>query len=103
MTIELMSLITILSVAFAIFSGVVNLKRNAKTDTEKDASEMTTVLVKLENIQNNLAEIKAEFRNEVKQIKSDVTQNHDDLIRIDESLKSAWKQINEIKQNEKKA
>lgn len=99
MTIELMSLVTILSVGFAIFSGIVNLRRNNKSDVQKDTSEMTTVLVKLENIQTNLTEIKNEFRRDIDRIKADTMDNHDDIIRIDTSLKSAWNAINEIKGN----
>lgn len=57
---------------------------------------MTTVLVKLESIQSQLSEIKAEFRNEINNIKSNTQKNSGDIIRIDESLKSAWNAINKM-------
>ena len=53
---------------------------------------MTTVIVKLENIQAATTEIK----NDIKSLKSDVRANSEDIVRMDESLKSAWKRINEL-------
>ena len=50
MTIEVALLISGVSVAFGIFAGISNLRRNQKLDDKRDATEMTTVIVKLENI-----------------------------------------------------
>ena len=50
MTIEVALLISGISVAFGIFAGISNIRRNQKIDDKKDATEMTTVIVKLENI-----------------------------------------------------
>lgn len=62
MTIEVSLLISVLSVGFAIYMGVSNMKRNKTTDDRKEATEMTTVIVKLENIGNDTKEIKNELR-----------------------------------------
>lgn len=96
MTIEVMTAISIVSVAIGIYGSIVGLRRNKSQDDKADASQITTVIVKLENIASELLEIKQEFRTEIKNIKNDGLKNHDDIIRIDESLKSAWKQINSI-------
>lgn len=94
MTIEIALLISIVSVAFALYSGISNLKRNKASDDKKEASEMTTVIVKLENISKDTGEIK----NDMKSVKDDVKHNTEHIIRLDESLKSAWKAINRLQE-----
>lgn len=92
MTVELAILISAVSLGFAIYSGVANLKRNKTTDDKKEATEMTTVIVKLEGISRDTSEIK----NDLKSVKEDVKHNSEQIIRMDESLKSAWKAINKL-------
>lgn len=92
MTIEVALLISGVSMAFAIFQGITNLKRNKAVDDKKEASEMTTVIVKLENIGKDTSEIKNDLRN----IRNDVKNNSENIVRLDESLKSAWKIINHL-------
>lgn len=94
MTVELATLISIVSVGFAILSGVFNMKRNKTTDDKKEATEMTTVIVKLENISKDTGEIK----NDIKSVKDEVKHNSESIIRLDESLKSAWKAINRLQE-----
>lgn len=92
MTIEVALIISAVSLAFGIYSGISTMKRNHRSDSQKDASEMTTVIVKLENISNGIAEIKADFSN----IKTEVKDLRDRLIVSEQSLKSAWKRIDVI-------
>ena len=92
MSVEVALIISILSVFFAIFFGALNMRRNQKADDRREQSDMTTVIVKLENISADTGEIK----NDIKSFKEDVRNKRDNIIRIDEYLKSAWKQINEL-------
>lgn len=92
MTVEVAILISVVSLGFAIYSGVTNMKRNKTTDDKKEATEMTTVIVKLEGISRDTSEIK----NDLKSVKEDVKHNSEQIIRMDESLKSAWKTINKL-------
>ena len=85
MTVEVAILVSAVSLGFAIYSGVTNMKRNKATDDKKEATEMTTVIVKLEGISRDTSEIK----NDLKDVKSDVKKH-------DEPLKSAWKAINKL-------
>lgn len=62
MTPEISAIITVISVAFAIFSGVMAIRRNNRTDDRASASEITTVIVKLENIADDVKEIKENIR-----------------------------------------
>ena len=92
MTIEAALVISGVSLAFGIYQGVSNLKRNKESDDRKEASEMTTVIIELKNISKDTTEIK----NDVKDLKRDVKENTEQIIRLDESLKSAWKRINAL-------
>lgn len=97
MTIEVSLLISGLSVAFAIYMGITNAKRNQKADVKKDASEMTTVIVGLESIKDLIKEIKLDMSN----VKEEVRDQRDNQIRIEESLKGAWKRIEILEQSKK--
>jgi len=92
LTIEIALLISGVSVAFGIFAGISNLRRNQKLDDKKDATEMTTVIVKLENISNGITEIKSEINN----VKNDIKEDRERIIRVEESAKQAHKRIDEI-------
>jgi len=89
MTIEVALLISGVSLAFAIYQGIVNLKRNSDLDVKRDVSEMTTVIVKLENIGNGITEIKSELGN----VKQDMKDASERLVKVEESSKSAHKRI----------
>lgn len=93
MTIELSIIISCLSVAFAIFFGLSNARRNARRDTQEDTTQLTTVIIKLESITNICTEIKSDLSN----VKADVKDITERLVVVEQSLKSAWKQIDEIK------
>lgn len=89
MTIEVALVISVLSVGFGIYQGILNIKRNEKNDTKTDASQLTTVIVKLENIGNGITEIKSEMTN----VKNDIKEDRERLIRVEESAKQAHKRL----------
>lgn len=92
MTIEVALLISGVSLAFGIYAGIANLKRNAKQDIKADASELTTVIVKLENIGAGITEIKNEMTN----VKNDIRESRERIIKVEESVKQAHKRLDEI-------
>lgn len=92
MSVELSILIPIVSVVFAIYAGVSNLKRNQSQDDKNTASQMTTVIVKLENIGNGIAEIKSEISN----AKEDIKENRERIVKVEESAKQAHKRLDMI-------
>jgi len=83
LTIEVALLISVISVAFGIWSGVTNIKRNEKNDTKADATELTTVIVKLENIGNDISEIK----NDMKNVKDDMKDINIRLVKMEQQVK----------------
>ena len=99
MTIELAVLLSIVSVAFAIYQGVTNLKRNNQIDTRNDVTQLTTVIVKLENISSGVTDIK----NEISSIKTDLRETRERLVQLDQSVKIAHKRIDELAKIDRKA
>lgn len=89
MTIELALLISGVSVSFAIYQGITNMKRNQKADDKSEATQLTTVIVKLENIGTGITEIKSEVSN----LKNDIKEDHDRIIKTEESVKSFHKRL----------
>ena len=92
MTIEVALVISALSLAFGIYQGVSNLKRNQKADNVREATQMTTVIVKLENIGSGISDIKSDMRN----VKDEVRELRDRIIKVEDSAKSAHRRIEEL-------
>lgn len=78
--------ISLASLLFAVYSL---LSKNNKENT----SELTTVIVKLENISSGISDIKSEINS----MKVDQKEDHDRLIKVESSVSSLWKQFNEFK------
>lgn len=95
MTIEVALVISALSLAFGIYQGVTNMKRNRTADDKNDATQLTTVIVKLENISAGISDIKSDMRN----VKDEVKDMRDRLIKVEESTKSAHYRIDELLKN----
>lgn len=89
MSIELTIILSVISVSCAVFFGIKGQKRSEKAETRKEAVDMTTVIVKLENIGAGITEIKSELRN----VKDDVKENRERLIKVEASAAQAHKRI----------
>ena len=89
MTIETALIISGVSVAFAVYQGVANMRRNNKTDDRNDATQLTTVIVKLENIGNGILDIKRELL----MVKDDIKSDHERIIKVEESVKASHKRM----------
>ena len=73
--------ISLVSLLLAIYSFV---SKNSKENT----TELTTVIVKLENIGNGIMDIKTEIAN----MKNDQKEDHDRLIRLESIVHQLQKQ-----------
>lgn len=85
MQVEIPTLISLLSLVVAIVVAIVSIRRDNATDDKKKASEMTTLIVKLENINNGVNEIKSDMHN----MRNDIQDLRDRLIIVEQSTKSA--------------
>lgn len=86
--------ISILSLIVASIVAFTNLRRNNSADDKKQSAEMTTVIVKLDNINTGINEIKADVRN----VKSEVQELRERIVVVEQSTKSLHKRVDEIKE-----
>ena len=91
MTIEIAIVLSVASFVITLIKATSDIKRGNKQDTKEETSQIATVLAKLENISDGVADIKKEINT----IKNDVREDHDRIIRVEESAKQAHKRIDE--------
>ena len=89
MTIEVTILLSVVSLSVAAIFGFATWKRNTKTDTVHDAGQQATIITKLDGIEKGVEDIKEEL----KSVKVEVREDHDRIIRLEESAKQAHKRI----------
>lgn len=91
---EITILISALSLSFAVYSGLKNMRRADKKEVQSEAARDSAIMTKLENMQSMIVEMKAEMR----QDRQDVKEMTEKFIRNEESLKSLHKRVNRIEQ-----
>ncbi|MDF2586629.1 MAG: hypothetical protein K0S41_470 [Anaerocolumna sp.] len=92
MTIEVAMLISSISVAFGVYQGIINIKRNKKNDDQQEASQSAMMMTKLDNIDKGVDDIKKEIAG----VKADIKEDRERIIRLEESLKQAHKRIDSL-------
>lgn len=80
---SIISFLSLLLAGYIFFRG----------NTKENATELTTVIVKLETIGSGISDIKSELAH----LKDDQKEDHDKLIKMESSLATAWKRIDEMK------
>lgn len=63
-----------------------------KSNIRQDTTALTTVIIKLENINENITSIKSDLSI----LRQDQKEDHDKLIKIEQSVNAAWKKIDKI-------
>mgnify|MGYP003303729121 CR=1 FL=1 len=79
--------ISLISLIFGIYSSVSANKRSARAEHKRDASELTMVIVKLEDISAGISEIKGDIK--------DLTER---LIVAEQQIKGAKNRLDQIQQ-----
>lgn len=92
MNVEIAVVISVLSLIFTVFQGASAMKRNSKKDTKEDTVQLATVIVKLEDIDRGVKSIQEDMRD----VRSDIQQNRERIIKAEESVKQAHKRIDEM-------
>lgn len=80
----------ILTIFIAFCSLLVSIYTLISKNNKENTTELTTVIVKLENISGGIADIKAEMNT----MKTDQKEDHDRLIQVEASVSALWKQFN---------
>jgi peptidoglycan hydrolase CwlO-like protein len=92
MTIEVGLIIALIGLIVSVYFNITSASRAARNENKQDASCLTTVIVKLENIGSDVKEIKTDMSNLKTEIKS-ITER---LVVVEQSTKSAHKRIDEL-------
>jgi peptidoglycan hydrolase CwlO-like protein len=86
-----------ISVAFAIFFGISSKSRNDKKDTEQEtedrAATHTLLMTKLENIADDVKDIKRDYR----ETNAEVQNLRERVVAVEQSLKSYHKRLDGVK------
>lgn len=77
--------VAVVSCIIAAIACFTNIRRNQSADDKQSSSELTTVIVKLETINTNVTELKADMRNQ----HIDMQEQRERLIIVEQSTKSA--------------
>ena len=89
--------ISALSLVVSVVVGFSAIKSRNFSETKQETSQLTTLIVKLENIANGVNEIKADMKN----VNEDVRELRDRIIKVEESTKHAHKRIDDYLLEEK--
>lgn len=81
MTIE--QLISVVAIVLSGIATISSVRRGSKTDTKAEASQLTTVIVKLENIGNDISEIKSDMRD----VKTDIKDHESRIVKLEQQVK----------------
>lgn len=65
-----------------MYQGISNMKRNQKTDDKSEATQLTTVIVKLENIEGGISDIKKEINS----VKNDVREDRERIVKLEAKM-----------------
>ena len=99
MTIDVPILISGLSLLVAVIVAITSIRgRNASVD-KQEASQITTLIVKLENIAEGVNEIKADMRT----VRNDVQELRDRMVIVEQSTKSAHHRLDAIVGNKERS
>ena len=90
---SLVEVIAILSPLAALIFGYATFARNRKHDDKHEATQTATILTKLENISDNIKDIKYEITN----VKQNVSEMSERLVLVEASAQSAHKRIDELR------
>lgn len=89
MQVEVSLVVAGLSLLLSAYLGINNLKKSNKKDVADDTMSITTVIVKLENISNNISEIKADMR----QINIDEKNQSLKIAKMEQQIKALEKSV----------
>lgn len=92
MKVDITVIFSAISLIVAIIVGISTIRNKNYINDRESASQVTTLIVKLENIADGINEIKSDMRS----IKTDVDDMRERVIKVEQSVKIAHKRIDSI-------
>lgn len=90
-------MIALASLVVAVIVAIYNISKDGRNKEKTNTSEITTVIVKLESINNGVSEIKSEMKN----VKRDIQELRDRIIVVEQSSNSAHHRIDSVEEHYK--
>lgn len=89
MSVDAALLISAGTLLVSLIFGLSNWKRGNKQDTKSDTTQLTTVIVKLENIKDGISEIKSDMKG----VRSEVSELRERTAKNESSISSLHKRL----------
>lgn len=96
MQVDLSLLVSACSLVVAFVVAITNIRNKNYLNDRESASQITTLIVKLENIADGVNEIKSDMKN----IRSDIETLRERLVKVEQSAKQAHRRIDKIEGSE---
>ena len=88
----IISFISVVCTVIGVSIGLGNLRRNSKLDDKHESAQLTRVEVQLEHIDKNVCSI----THDMSDIKSEIKEQRERMVRVEESTKQAHKRLDEL-------
>ena len=88
----IISVITVVCTILGVSIGMSNHRRHQRAEDMHESAQLTRVEVQLEHIDKNVCSI----THDMSDIKSEIKEHRDRMVRVEESTKQAHKRIDEI-------
>ena len=95
MTIEVMTLITGISVTLGIVSTLINLRRNNRVDTKATIIETATLNNKIDNVLIGISELKVKLNT----MESDHKDSRERIIILEEKVKTLFNNVKQLQEH----
>ena len=95
-----MDIPSIVSCAVAAIALIVSIYNNGRKDTKEVTEQISQCLIRIDSLSGDVKEIKDDFRREMAELKAANRSDHDRIIKMEMSLDTAWKRIDEIRARE---
>lgn len=90
--IDITTVISTCSLLIAAVVAVTSIRRNNKADDKNETAQLTTVIVKLENIGDDIKDIKKD----IKEVNVEVQNIKERLLKVEQSTKSAHHRLDHL-------
>lgn len=95
MTIEVMTLITGISVTLGIISTLINLRRNSKVDTKTTIIEAANINNKIDNVLIGISELKVKLN----AMEADQKDSRERIIILEEKVKTLFINVKQLQEH----
>jgi len=85
------------SFIIAALALLLSIHNAAKKDTKEVSEQIAQIMTRLDALSGDVQEIKDDLRREVAELKASYQKDHDRIIKLELSLDTAWKRIDEIR------